>query len=125
MSRRRGLGNNSLPNYSPTTFMIPYAGCPVLWKSTLQSCVVLSTTEAEYFALSSILCEIIALKNLLNELESNVFKIHKLTPKVFCRTYEDNKSCIEIVSNHKIRPRTKHLSVLTLAIRQLPLNTYV
>ena len=28
-----------------------------------------------------------------------------------CKVFEDNKSCIEIATNHKTRPRTKHLSV--------------
>ena len=32
-------------------------------------------------------------------------------PVVKCRTFEDNKSCIVIATNHKTRPRTKHISV--------------
>ena len=49
--------------------------------------------------------------NLIHELQGQGFPLHKGTPKVVCRTFEDNMSCIEIATNHKTRPRTKHLSV--------------
>jgi hypothetical protein len=50
--------------------------------------------------------------NLVNELvESKGFHMHNPTPEVVCRVFEDNKSCIEIATNHRTRPRTKHLSV--------------
>jgi hypothetical protein len=74
-------------------------------------CFSLSTTEAEYIALSTALREVIAVMNLIHELKANGFKVHTDTPKVRCRVFEDNKSCIEIATNHKTRPRTKHLSV--------------
>jgi len=38
--------------YSCTGYIIMYTGCPILWVSRLQMEVVLSTTEAEYIALS-------------------------------------------------------------------------
>jgi hypothetical protein len=77
----------------------------------MQPLIALSTTEAEYIALSSALREVIAVMNLINELRSKGFHLHRATPKVVCRVFEDNKSCIEIATNHRTRPRTKHLSV--------------
>jgi hypothetical protein len=77
----------------------------------MQPLIALSTTEAEYIALSTSLCEVIAVMNLINELQSNGFPVHRSIPQVKCRVFEDNKSCIEIPMNHKTRPRTKHLSV--------------
>ena len=62
-------------------------------------------------ALSSALREVIAVMHLIKELRDNGFPLHTPTPNVVCRTFEDNKSCIEIATNHKTRPRTKHLSV--------------
>ena len=88
-----------------------FAGCPIMWSSKLQPLIALSTTEAEYIALSSALREVIAIKNLMDELQGRGFPIHHPTPKVHCRVFEDNKSCIEIATTHKTRPRTKHLSV--------------
>ena len=37
---------------SRTGYMITYCGCPIHWASKLQSEIALSTTEAEYIALS-------------------------------------------------------------------------
>lgn len=91
--------------------MIMYAGCPIIWASKMQSLISLSTTEAEYIVLSSSLCEVIAFMNLMNELKDRNFSLNNSVPKVVCRVFEDNKSCIEIATNHRTRPRTKHLSV--------------
>jgi hypothetical protein len=77
----------------------------------MQPLIALSTTEAEYIALSTALCEVIAVMNLINELREKGFHLHHPTPKVVCQTFEDNKSCIEIATNHRTLPRTKHLSV--------------
>ena len=77
----------------------------------MQKLVALSTTEAEYISLSSAIREVIAIINLLKELKGQGFGIHAVTHNVKCKTFEDNKICIEIATNHKNRPRTKHLSV--------------
>ena len=77
----------------------------------MQSLIALSTAESEYIALSTALREVIYVMNLLNELKGRGFTVPSPTPKVVCKVFEDNKSCIEIATNHKTRPRTKHLSV--------------
>mmetsp|Transcript_41992 Transcript_41992/g.101184 ORF Transcript_41992/g.101184 Transcript_41992/m.101184 type:complete len:1373 (+) Transcript_41992:2978-7096(+) len=96
---------------SRTGYIITYAGCPVVWASKLQTLVALSTTEAEYIALSTSLREVIAVMNLVNELQSLGFQLSIDTPKIVCTVFEDNRSCLEIATNHRTRPRTKHLSV--------------
>ena len=96
---------------SRTGYIITYAGCPIVWASKMQSLIALSTTEAEYIALSTALREVIAILHLLNEFKENKIPVIATTPKITCRTFEDNKSCLEIATNHKSRPRTKHLSV--------------
>jgi hypothetical protein len=103
--------NDPMSAHSRTGYVIMYAGCPIIWASKMQPLIVLSTTEAEYIALSTSFCEVIAVVNLINELQSNGFPVHRSIPKVKCRVFEDNKSCIEIATNHKTRPRTKHLYV--------------
>ena len=106
-----GSSYDPLSTHSRTGFVILYAGCPILWKSKIQSITALSTTEAEYIALSSALREVIAIIHLLEDLHSNGLPIHCATPKIKCRTFEDNMSCLNLATNHKTRPRTKHLSI--------------
>ena len=78
----------------------------------MQSLVALSTTEAELIDLSTALREVIHLQNLLLELCGCNFPIPFTKPQVVCRTFEDNAACIEVAqSDHKIRSRTKHISV--------------
>jgi len=96
---------------SRTGFIITYAGCPIVWASKMQSLIALSTTEAEYIALSTALREVIAIMHLLEEFQDKKIPIISKTPEITCRTLEDNRSCLEIATNHKTRPRTKHLSV--------------
>jgi hypothetical protein len=99
-----------------------YAGCPIVWASKMQSLISLSTTEAEYIALSSSLREVIAIINLMNELTSRKFNFPFPTPTVRCKVFEDNMSCIEIATNHRSRSRTKHLSVRLHHFRSHILN---
>ena len=70
----------------------------------MQKLVALSTTKAEYIALSSALHKVIAITNLLEELKGQGFGIHAGTTNVKCKCFDDNKSCIEIATNHKTRP---------------------
>jgi hypothetical protein len=53
--------------YSRTGYIIWFAGCPLIWSSKLQTTVALSTTEAEYIALSTALRDVIYVMQLLNE----------------------------------------------------------
>ena len=73
---------------SRTGFIIKYAGCPIIWASRLQTETALSTTEAEYIALSTALREAIPLMEML------IKEIHKVRnlpvstkPKVMCKVF--------------------------------------
>jgi hypothetical protein len=50
---------------SRTGYVIMYANCPIHWVSRLQTEIALSTTEAEYIALSQALRNVIPLITLL------------------------------------------------------------
>ena len=50
-----------------TGFIIKLGGCPLLWKSHLQSLTALSTAESEYVALSQSMRVIFPLQILLPE----------------------------------------------------------
>ena len=52
---------------STTGYVFTLARAPVSWKSTLQSTVALSTTEAEYMAITEAVKEAIWLQGLLDD----------------------------------------------------------
>ena len=47
--------------YYRTGYIMKYKNCPILWASKLKSGISLSTTEAEYIALSQAMREIITM----------------------------------------------------------------
>ena len=61
-----------------------YAGCLIIWGSKMQTLCALSTTEAEYIALSSTLREVIGVMNLMHELQEQKFLLHSPTPIITC-----------------------------------------
>ena len=67
-----------------------YANCPVLYVSRLQTEIALSTTEAEYIALSQAMREVIPFMHLLQEI-NKVFSINTNKAKFHCKVFEDNK----------------------------------
>ena len=92
-------------------YIINYAGCPLLWKSQLQTEVALSTTESEYTGLSYALRDAIPVMELLKEMKQQGYPITTSQARVHCRVFEDNSGALEMAKIHKYRPRTKHLNV--------------
>jgi hypothetical protein len=88
-----------------------YAGCPVTWKSQMQTEIALSSTESEYTRLSYALRDAIQTMELLKEMKQLGFPVQSTTPAVHCKVFEDNSGALEIATTHKYRPRTKHLNV--------------
>jgi hypothetical protein len=88
-----------------------HAGCPVSWASKLQSQVALSTTEAEYIAMSQALRDVIPVMNLLQEMREREFQVICNEPYVYCKAFEDNSGMLELARLPKPRPRTKHINV--------------
>jgi hypothetical protein len=96
---------------SRTGYVIMYGGCPVLWVSKLQTLVALSTTEAEYIALSTAMRDVRPMMTLLQEMKERGLPIPTTSPTVKCRVHEDNVGAVELATEYKYRPRTKHISV--------------
>ncbi|GJR52238.1 retrotransposon protein, putative, ty1-copia subclass [Tanacetum coccineum] len=84
--------------------------CVVSWKATLQHVVALSTTEAEYMALTEAVKEAIWLRGLLEELG-----VELNTVAVNC----DNQGAIHLSRNHIFHERTKHINVRYHFIREV------
>lgn len=95
---------------STTGYVFTLAKAPVCWRSTLQSTVALSTTEAEYMALTEAVKEAIWLQGLLGELGIR----HKHI-KVHC----DSQSAIMLAKNQVYHARTKHIDVRYHFIREI------
>ena len=92
-------------------YIIMYAGCPVSWKSQLQTEIALSSTESEYTGLSYDLRDAIQTMELLKEMKKLGFPVRSTVPKMHCKVFEDNSGALEMATTHKYRPRTKHLNV--------------
>jgi hypothetical protein len=87
-----------------------YANCLILWVSHLQMEIALSTSEAEYIALSQLLYNVIPLLTLLKEI-NKVFSVHVKTPTIVCKVHEDNQLFITMATLLKFTPCTKHISL--------------
>ena len=116
-----GDSNNPENVMSRTGYIIQYAGCPVVWCSKLQTEIALSTMEAEYIALSQAMREVIPLINLMDELES-LIPFYNPTPKIRCKMFEDNRSCIIVAESARLTPRTKHIAIKYHHFRQFVKN---
>ena len=63
----RAVGNQI--KHSILELVIFYANCPIIWQSKLQTTIALSTTEAEYVALSTAMRDVIYFMNLIDEMK--------------------------------------------------------
>ncbi|PSS08126.1 Endonuclease [Actinidia chinensis var. chinensis] len=95
---------------STTGYVFTMAGGPVCWRSTLQSTVALSTTEAEYMAVTEAFKEAIWLHGLINDLG-----IDQEHVDVYC----DSQSAICLAKNQVHHSRTKHIDVRFHFIREI------
>lgn len=95
---------------SCTGFVINMSGAAINWKSHRQDIVALSSTEAEYIALSSTVKDVLWIQQIINEMN----KTH-----IACTViYGDNTSAIKIGNTEAFRERTKHIDVRYHHIRQ-------
>jgi hypothetical protein len=77
----------------------------------MQTEIALSSTEAEYIAMSQAMREVLPMMALMQEAaEVGVLPAAEV-PKVHCKVFEDNSGAIEIARLPKMRPRTKHLNI--------------
>ncbi|GJT67523.1 retrotransposon protein, putative, ty1-copia subclass, partial [Tanacetum coccineum] len=95
---------------SITGYAFLVQGCVVSWKETLQHVVALSTTEAEYMALTKAAKEAIWLRGLLEELgvELNTVAVNY-----------DNQGAIHLSRNHVFHERTNHFNVRYHFIKEI------
>ena len=95
---------------STTGYVFTLAKAPVSWRSILQPTIALSTTEAEYMAITEAVKEAIWLQGLLGEL--GVQQKHII---VHC----DSQSAIHLAKNQVYHARTKHIDVRYHFVREV------
>lgn len=86
---------------SNSGFIFKFNGGTISWTCRKQTCVSLSTAEAEFVALSEASQEALWLKRLLTDLGENL-------PNVTMN--EDNQSCLKMLDSEKFSNRTKHIA---------------
>ncbi|KAG8488139.1 hypothetical protein CXB51_018349 [Gossypium anomalum] len=100
LDRRRSL----------TGYVFTIGGCAISWKATLQTTITLSTTEAEYMAITEACKEAIWLKGLFSELNEDL-----QISTVFC----DSQSAIFLTKDQMFHERTKHIDVRYHFVRDI------
>ena len=110
-------GGDSDDHKSTSGFLFQFGGTVVTWHSQKQSCVALSTAEAEYMALASTAQDAVWLKQLIEEVTQS--SVNPLT------LFEDNQSAISIAKNPRFHNRTKHIGIKYHYIREQITNQTV
>ena len=88
---------------STSGYMFQIGGTAISWRSNKQSCVALSTAEAEYVALAAAAQEAIWLQQLVSDI--------LIEPIEETEIYEDNQSAICLAKNPQFHGRTKHIEI--------------
>lgn len=95
-------GSDALDRRSVTGYIFKLFGNTICWTTKKQTCVSLSTTEAELIALCSSVCEGLWLRKLLVDLSISFDYI---------TFYEDNQGCIALIKNPTSNRRVKHIDL--------------
>ena len=106
---------------SRTGYIISVGGCYILCKSQLQSTIALSTSEAEYGALSQAMRAVIPIRETLLEMIEVVdmvdangkhpFGMKDRLTKFQTVIHEDNSAALSLAVKQKVTSRTKHWCV--------------
>ena len=95
---------------SLTGYVFCIGGCAISWKATLQHVVALSTTEAEYMAVTEAIKEALWLRGLFGELT-----LQEGVTTIYC----DSQSAIHLTKDQMYHERTKHIDVKYHFIRDI------
>jgi hypothetical protein len=96
---------------SRTGYIIKLSGCPLVWKSQLQTEISLSTLEAEYSALSQALRTLLPLKRMIIGIAQTSRLSREVQATIMAEVFEDNQGCLALATNHRLTSRTKYFHV--------------
>lgn len=106
-------GGNCVDRKSYTGFAFFLAGAAVSWDSKKQSTIALSSTEAEYVALSTASKEIVYLRRFLKEMGFDAL-VDGPT-----ELFSDNLSAQKLAKNPVFHNRTKHIDIKSHYVRDV------
>ena len=96
---------------SRSAYLIKFCDCPLLLKSQLQPPIVLSTGEAEYYALSQSMRALLPILSTLEEFFSIVqapAPFHTLSSRINTVVRVDNTSALSLARDQQITSRNRH-----------------
>jgi hypothetical protein len=93
---------------SRTGYIIMLCGCPLVWKSQLQTQISQSTLEAEYSALSASLKTFLPVKRIVQEIVSQTRSVDLSDAFIHATVFEDNAGAYFLATNQKITNRTRY-----------------
>ena len=91
-------------------YIIYFCGIPIAWRSKGMKSVVLSTTEAEYMALSEVVKELKFIVKLLQTMNIEV--------ELPITVHVDNVGAIWLSNNRTTSDRTKHIDIRTSFVKE-------
>ena len=89
---------------STSGYLFLVSGGAVSWRSKKQTCVALSTAEAEYVTLANATQEALWMNQLITEMKNDT------VPRAIT-IHEDNQSTISMARNPQYHGRSKHISI--------------
>ena len=95
---------------STSGYVFQMSGAAITWRSKKQSCVAISTAEAEYMALACAAQEAVWLQQLISDLKNK--------PAGAIMIYENNQSAIAMSENPQFHGRAKHVDIKFHFIRE-------
>jgi hypothetical protein len=98
---------------SRTGYVILAFGCPVVWRSNLQSEIALSTMEAEYIAFSTACKDLIPVVGIIRELSKTVGLNDGFVANLHIKIHEDNVGALTLAKMEpgRMTPRSKHYAI--------------
>jgi hypothetical protein len=95
---------------SRTGVVVFLAGCPLIWKSCLQSSVALSTFHSEHAGLSHSMRILTPLRALLLEIVATLELPAAIASTICCCVHEDNASALLLANSQHLNNRNKCLA---------------
>lgn len=88
---------------SRTGYIINLSGCPLVWKSQLQTEIAWSTLEAKYSALSPVLRTLLPLLRMLKKVAAVVSIAPETAATGFAEAFD--QGCLALATNHRLTSR--------------------